>query len=167
MAKASRDKGARGELEVVHLLQPWWRQLEPEAVFSRTADQGRAPMDRRLHGDVLVQKAPRWPFHVEVKRNEGWNLRRWLDCAPSPVWGFWRQACVEARASGRSPMLWLRRNKEPWIVVVRRGRWPQRGAVPVLGVWGQAFVGSDPELEPAVAAWGSAVLTIPPALFAA
>lgn len=114
-------KGNEGELEVVKLLEPWWRKLEPEALFVRTPRSGgwlagRDHFDAR--GDLMVQHAPRFPWLVEVKRREAWALENFEQGKPTAVWAWWNHACEDARHAGRKPMLWFRRNKLPWIVLV-------------------------------------------------
>jgi hypothetical protein len=110
-----------GEREVAALLQGWWRQLEPEAVFIRSPlsggwVQGRDLFDAR--GDLLVKNAPRFPWVVECKRREAWDLQNFEDGRPTAVWKWWLQAARDADKAGRRPMLWFRQNLRPWVVLV-------------------------------------------------
>lgn len=116
-----RDKGPKAELEVARLLEPWWRQLEPGATFVRTPrsggwTQGRDLFDAR--GDLCVKGAPRFPWLVEVKRREAWSLSNFELGRACPVWGWWERANHDAACAGRTPMLWIRHNRRPWIIVV-------------------------------------------------
>lgn len=141
-------KGNTAELEVARILEPWWRQLEPEAAFVRTPrsggwTQGRDLFDAR--GDLMVKLAPRFPWCVEVKRREAWSLQNFEDGRSCPVWGWWEQSCNDAFIAKRVPMLWFRQNLRPWIVVVpmllvdhRKIGKPDfmwTAAVPGTGVW--------------------------------
>ncbi|MGA7123736.1 MAG: hypothetical protein WBY94_26765 [Polyangiaceae bacterium] len=123
----SRAKGARAENEVAKLLQEWWRQLEPGCTFKRTPSSGgwahgEARRDFKTSGD-LTTTAALFPWVVEVKRREGWSRKTFEAGRPSPVWGWWLQAQAQAREQGATPMLWLRRSRDPWLVLV-----PERSA---------------------------------------
>ena len=88
MSKASRDKGARAEREVLHLLGD-----ELGIELTRNLQQ-----TREGGADCLAV----WGWAIEIKRQE--SLSR-------PAW--WRQAVRQAAGIGE-PMLLYRRNREPW-----------------------------------------------------
>lgn len=118
-------KGNQAELEVARLIEPWWRQLEPEASFVRTPrsggwTQGRDLFDAR--GDLCVKNAPRFPWCVEVKRRERWSLVNFELGRKCPVWGWWERASHDAACASRAPMLWIRQNRRRWIVVLPENR---------------------------------------------
>lgn len=134
--RGSRAKGKAAEREVAALCAEWWGQLEPGCKFASTPGSGgwstaqmRAAF--RVAGD-LSTTALRWPFTVEVKRREGWDEGRLLAGRKSPVWGWWGQACKAAAEEGKQPMLWMRRSREPWSVMLPRAM--------VLLDWGIAVV---------------------------
>ena len=123
----SRSKGAKAERDVADIIKTWWRQLEPEAAFVRTpgsggfgahwlSDEDRAGF--KTTGDIMTT-ADKWPFDVEVKRREGWADVPFFKGAPSPVWEWWIQTQRSAMISRREPMLWLRRSRTPWLVILR------------------------------------------------
>lgn len=89
MSKASRDKGARGEREVLKLLGDELGEILTRNI-QQTRDGG---------ADCLAVKG----FAIEVKRQE--SLSR-------PTW--WRQAIEQAQRVGAEPMLLYRRNREQW-----------------------------------------------------
>jgi hypothetical protein len=96
MAKASRDKGARGEREVA-------------AIFRAAGfDCNRVPNSGglRLKGD-LYGALP--DLHVEVKRAERWDVPGWI-----------RQAESEAPVTA-IPVVCFRRNQGEWYAVLRLG----------------------------------------------
>jgi hypothetical protein len=120
-----REKGRRAELEVAALVQAWWDPLEPGCRFVRTPQSGgwHGPDVRaefKAGGDLMTT-AKRWPFSVEVKRREKWNLDNLMAGWPSPAWGWWEQCCTAAREDGRLPLLFLRKSREPWWAVLDRG----------------------------------------------
>lgn len=115
------DKGPKAELEVARLLESWWRQLEPGATFVRTPRSGGWMSGRDLfdaRGDLMVKGARLFPWCVEVKRREGWSLANFELGRACPVWRWWERASADAALVRRTPMLWIRHNRRPWIVVV-------------------------------------------------
>lgn len=129
MGRSQRAKGAGAELEVAALLQEWWRQLEPEAIFKRCPASGgwASPEARagfRASGD-LVTTALRFPFVVEVKRREIGTDKNLAAGFRHPVWGWWVQAQRQAREQGEGavPLLVFRRSREQWRVLVPEDWW--------------------------------------------
>ena len=90
-AKRSKRRGARGELEVVHLLHEYgWTEA------ARNLEQSRDGGGDILHG----------PMHIEVKFTEKLALR-----------AAWRQACKGAPAA--HPVCVAHRcSDEPWLATV-------------------------------------------------
>lgn len=126
-------KGGAGERQVIALLEPWWRRLEPEAAFFRTPGSGgfakklrNVPPGFKGAGDLMVDPltTKRWVGSVEVKyRNvitEG-SVDRFRRGLRSPVWGYWEQCEADAAYDGLIPMLWLRGTRMEWRVAVGDG----------------------------------------------
>lgn len=140
MPFGSRQKGSKAELVVAAMLQEWWRQVEPECLVCRTPLSGGwgKPEHRegfQSGGDVMTNAAT-FPFAVEIKRREQWVWRRLELGSASPVWGWYRQAIKAADEMKKQPMLWFKKNNEPWLVFVPHeldGRIPQ--AVRAKKVW--------------------------------
>jgi len=125
--RASKQKGSRGELEVISLLEPWWATFDPTTKWARTPGSGGwgTPESRgafKAAGDIMTTSTA-WPFDVEVKRREGWTDTAMID-GKGPVWGWWRQCQQSARETGREPMLWFRRSRQPWRVFLRADIYP-------------------------------------------
>jgi hypothetical protein len=100
----------------------WWQPIEPGSRFRRTPKSGGWATadvrgDFKASGDVMTT-AKRWPFTTEVKRREGWSMHTLVAGRQSPVWEWWRQCCDEAAEEDRIPMLWLRKNRQPWLVLL-------------------------------------------------
>lgn len=112
--RMSRRKGVRAELDVARILGAWWG-----CEFHRTPASGgsKLKVDWSLAGD-LVTTDQTWPFHVEVKRREGWRLEQLFagPCAWLTTW--WAQTVRECPA-GRTPLLVFGRARAPWLVAMR------------------------------------------------
>ncbi len=122
MGRASKTKGSVGEIEVRDLLREWWSPVEPETKIVRTPASGgwNASAEFAASGDLMVSPGSAFPFSVEVKRREGWSPVNLFAGRASPVWQWWAQACRDAEKIGRRPLLWVRRSRAEWIVVVSR-----------------------------------------------
>lgn len=94
MSRMSRNKGSRGERELLRL-------LGDELGESLTRNLAQT---REGGGDCLELKG----FCVEVKRQE--RL-----CRPS----WWRQAVDQGGRVGAEPIVFYRRNREPWRALVK------------------------------------------------
>jgi hypothetical protein len=118
-----RAKGAVAEREIAKLFEDWWQPVEPGCVFKRTPMSGgwaspEARGDFGTAGD-LVTTARRFPFAVEVKRREGWNLERLWSGRPSPVWKWWAQArAAAAEMQHKTPLLLMRQSHMDWLAMV-------------------------------------------------
>ena len=122
----SRQKGNVAEREVAALIKEWWRKLEPKADFVRTPLSGGWGATKEVRagfkasGDLMTT-ATRFPFTVEVKRREGWTMERLTQGKKSPVWSWWRQAQTQADEMDLTPMLWLRKSREDWRIILPWG----------------------------------------------
>ena len=98
--RRSRNKGARGEREVLKLLGE-----ELGISLTRNLEQSRAG-----GGDCLVIRG----WCLEIKRQEALSRPSW-----------WRQAVDQAQRVGQEPMLLFRRSREPWTAWIhtRDGKW--------------------------------------------
>lgn len=117
-----RPKGCKAEIEVAKTLEPWWAKLEPECKFVRTPLSGgwggkEVRAGFKASGDLMTT-AKRFPFAVEVKRREGWSWKTLLGSKKCPVWVWWHQAIGQAEEMGTEPTLWVRKNREPWFVML-------------------------------------------------
>lgn len=100
--KASRDKGKRGEQEVIRLLRP-----VVEEVY--TAHSREVPLLQRntlqSHKGGTDIVGLEW-LALEVKYAESKSIPGW-----------WRQACGQARQD-QTPVLFYRSNNERWTIVL-------------------------------------------------
>jgi len=110
MGKASRDKGARGERELVRLLKP----CVPEGWTVRRAMAYEPGHDLRVVDETGNVAPGGWA--IEGKRYGDFTVgevvrgpsARWLD--------WWRQTLRQADQVGRAPMLCTRGDRRPWWV---------------------------------------------------
>lgn len=100
MSKASRDKGRRGEREVVRLFKEAGYEAE-----RGWQSRGGGPDQP----DVVVNG---YPLHIEVKRTER------LSIYPSM-----EQAIRDAGSGGNHPVVFHKRNNKPWLVVMLAENW--------------------------------------------
>lgn len=121
MPVQGRPKGSKAEIEIAKRLKAWWSPFEP-AEFVRTPLSGgwggkdlRAGF--RASGDVMTT-AQKFPFTIEVKRREGWSWTNLLAGKASPVWGYWKQAVGQAKEMGGIPLLFFRKNRELWSLMM-------------------------------------------------
>ena len=113
MGKKSRNKGSRGELEVIKIIKRFF----PEWAFRRTPLSGGWGNEGefKTHGDIITDY-PHWDYTVEVKFSESFtfldallfrgNVRKW-----------YAQAVDEANANEQAPLLAFRKAHRPWFVL--------------------------------------------------
>jgi Holliday junction resolvase len=92
MGKLSRDKGKRGEREIVDLLKKRGWPARRGQQFKGTPDSP----------DV---ECPNFPFHIEVKRTERLSV-------------YEAMAQAEQDAGTRAPVVFHRRSNEKWLAIL-------------------------------------------------
>lgn len=118
----SSAKGRRGEREVASLCEKWWRKVDKNCEFKRTPlSGGWATQTIRSHyracGDLMTT-SNKWPFTVEVKFREDWSLDNLFNGKRTNVWNWWIQATSQANDEKSIPMLWIRKRRVPWLVML-------------------------------------------------
>ena len=116
------QKGGIGEREVATIIANWWDQYEPGMEFVRTPKSGGwgAAASFKATGDLMTTSTI-FPFDVEVKRREKtWSLPMILT-GKGKAFEWWIQCQTSALKSNREPMLWMRKNRQPWWIMLRRG----------------------------------------------
>lgn len=97
MSKMSRDKGKRGEREIVDLLKSKGLDAKRSGYFQ----VHKAGGDRQEYPDVLCKELE--DFWIEVKRVERLSIHSAMD-----------QAVFDANGSGRIPLVMFRKNGSKW-----------------------------------------------------
>lgn len=109
VGRMSRRKGQRFERDVCKALTKWWK-----SEFHRTPMSGGSALKKgfNLAGDVVTADKS-FPFHIECKNQEGWELDHLLTLPTFGKLGEWyAQAYTEAR-KGSIPLLIFTRNNRP------------------------------------------------------
>lgn len=91
--KSSRTKGQVGELEVCKILSTELG-ISLDRNLEQTRDGG---------ADIIVNNV----WFIEVKRQEKYNVDAW-----------WLQACSQAQGKGKYPVLFFRKSRESWRVIM-------------------------------------------------
>lgn len=121
----SRDKGQRGEREVLAILQGFITEVVPHG----TVALKRNTLQSDGGGFDIVADTGFFPYAVEVKFQETLSVDKW-----------WAQTVEQADKYGKTPILFYRKSRSPWKVIVRLD---VSGVVitPTLSVedWGKLF----------------------------
>lgn len=106
MAKKSTAKGARFEREIVRIFRQHWG-----VEFERTPQSGGWGRFR-TKGDLVANPEvhPDWPFYVEVKKQERWELSLQI---PDLLEGWWDKSVDQAGEENRIPLLIFSKNFAP------------------------------------------------------
>lgn len=125
--KNSRVKGNRGELDVAKVFSMWCGEL-----VRRTPGSGGwgGAKEFGTTADLVCTKKA-FPFHVEVKHREGWTLDDLVTGAreehDKSIVQWWTQCLTSCPTDPgdpemeflKVPLLVFRRNRQPWLVMVR------------------------------------------------
>tara|TARA_R100001086_G_scaffold210036_1_gene125919 strand:- start:434 stop:916 length:483 start_codon:yes stop_codon:yes gene_type:complete len=115
MGKMSRDKGARFERSIVKRLAKWWG-----SEFQRTPQSGGSQLANgwNLAGDVCTPDET-FPFHVECKHVEGWDLSHLLTSKEMGLFGKWLDQASTEASDGKIPLIIFKRNRhKPMALLV-------------------------------------------------
>jgi len=140
--KDGRNKGNRFENTVCRKLSKWYgypSQRLADLPFRRRSTS-IMPVEGhwRGEGDVLYRPDVAFPFAVECKKHEGWELDGSLYVPTWPIWEWWDQAQEQAGNARLCPLLVFSRNHRPIYVLLkeREATWlklrPKHGPVVVL-----------------------------------
>jgi Holliday junction resolvase len=111
MGKASREKGKRGEREVV-------------SIISELLGVAATRKVRQHNGDSDIIGVPGWT--IEVKR--------YASASEATMRSWWTQAIAQT-PPGETPCVWYRLDRRPWRVL-----WPLEAAIGAKHQWGWEYV---------------------------
>jgi hypothetical protein len=121
----ARAKGKDYESLICKEFTTWWNR--PGCVFQRTSFLQTLSLNQRIAGGDLVPVIPlqnkldtSFPFSVECKKDESWDLVHWLKANPKNIFGlWWKQCTTDAVANAKSPLLIFSRNNAGSFVVMK------------------------------------------------
>ncbi len=124
-----KAKGDEYENHVCRIMSVWivpgkWSKAPVWKLPFRRRFTDTTPLDGHWDGQGDLLHAPRvaFPFCVECKKIEGWEIDGALANAKWPVWSWWEQAKRQARktwkTNGLYPLLVFSRNRKPDYVLL-------------------------------------------------
>ena len=119
MSKMSKTKGSTYERHIAKKLGDWWGEKFQRTPASGGLDWGK---DNRVCGDIVTPPDSSFPFTVECKKRESWNMDA-LFKGSKEITKWWKQVKKDCLKSGLEPMLVMSRNLQPDYVVIRRKAW--------------------------------------------
>ena len=140
--KDGRKKGNDFENAVCRALSQWYgtRSKRLSGLPFRRRSTSIMPVEGHWQGegDILHRPDVSFPFAVECKKHEGWELDGGYYEAKWPVWDWWEQAKAQARRAKLKPLLIFTRNRRPVYVLLEESAatWlklkPRSGLVSLL-----------------------------------
>lgn len=122
MSKKGRDKGGRGQRQVAKIMSDWWGTEFTSTPLSGGFATKQFRDDWNAAGDIVTPDDS-FPFCVEVKNAEGWNLEQLLLSEKGLIWKWWEQTVGET-PEGKIPLLAFTRNHKPYFYMVYMGDIP-------------------------------------------
>jgi hypothetical protein len=128
-----KQKGAQFERDICRRLSLWVSHNKQEDLFWRSAmSGGRATVAKRKSitlssqaGDIsAVDKAGHvltTSFYFELKHVKAIGLDSFIIKNNGPLAGYWHTACKEAAKYNKIPIIIVRQNRFPVLLVTRRG----------------------------------------------
>lgn len=104
-----RNKGAKFERDIAKILSKWWGEE-----FHRTPASGGLhwQADNRVAGDIVAPVDSDFPFNVECKKQESWNMEQIIK-GTGDVVSWWEQCINDAKRVDEIPLLIFSKNHSP------------------------------------------------------
>lgn len=110
----SRRKGATNEQQLARAFTAWWG-----SEVRRTPMSGAYGRTWALAGDLMFTREDPFPFHVEAKAREKWEMEHLFEPERTgPVLGWWGETESEAEYQKCFPMLIFTRNQRAQFVMI-------------------------------------------------
>jgi len=120
-----KAKGDRFENEVCRALSVWlvpgdWQKAHVFTLPFRRRFTDVTPLDGHWagQGDILHKPGIKFPFCVECKKHEGWELDGMLGNDKWPPWSWWTQAKAQALTANMIPLMFFTRNRRKVYVLM-------------------------------------------------
>lgn len=121
----NRSRGSSNEYKACNTFIEWWKKPDGGAYeFKRTPQSGGSDLaiGWDMAGDVCTN-APDFPFSVECKRDQGWNLEQLINPTGTRMGEFMEQALSDCPPH-RISLLWLMHpgpSQPTFILLLRKG----------------------------------------------
>lgn len=127
------QKGANNERKVCRLLSLWVTHGKREDVFWRSAMSGGRATVAKRKGKMLASQAGDISavdeaghiltdyFYIETKHVKSVALDRFIVTQTGPLVKYWKTANLEARSYGKSPLLIVKQNMLPTLLLCQFG----------------------------------------------
>lgn len=112
-----RAKGQAAERKLAKLFSNWWGSEFARTPLSGGFATAKFREDWNAAGD-LVTPDPTFPFCVESKKVEGWNLEQLLTSDRTLIHKWWAQT-VKETPEGKIPLLVFTKNRAPLFAMMR------------------------------------------------
>lgn len=117
--KKSKRKGSAFELKLAKEFAAWWGKGQ----FARSPGSGGwgRPQNRdgfNACGDIITTNRD-FPWCLELKHQEGWNLDQLLLNDGCIIWKWWEQ-CVDETPENLLSMLIFKKNRQKPMVMIRK-----------------------------------------------
>jgi hypothetical protein len=119
-----KEKGSAFELEVAKRIatlmgidQKKWLQRSPES--------GARPVWK---GDIVpvAKLAEYWPFHIECKKQQGWDLQQILESDKCLPITWFKEAIDQAFETDKSPLIIFALNYRKWLIAYEPTLFPAK-----------------------------------------
>lgn len=117
--KNGRNKGSAYERHIAKKLGEWWGEKFQRTPASGGLDWGK---DNRVCGDIVTPPDSSFPFTVECKKRESWNMDS-LFKGSKEVEKWWVQVKGDCEKSDLFPMVVFSRNLQPDYILMRHRHW--------------------------------------------
>ncbi len=125
--KKSKNKGSSFEREVRDVINK-----ATGIKLERTPGSGGWGR-MQTKGDLIApaDKKKQWPYFVECKKVEGWDMWNMLFSGEGPLFSWWLKAVEQAEEEKKIPLLIFAQNRREILVMFED---PKNDAVPELGI---------------------------------
>ena len=119
--RMAKNKGANFERFVAKLFEKWWGSK-----FYRTPMSGGSQLKDgfNMAGDLCTDDVS-FPFHIECKKQEKWELAQLFVSEVCRPWA-WLKQCLKECPDGHIPLLIMTKNQYPIWVMMLMSTWAKR-----------------------------------------
>jgi len=123
IGKSSKIKGANYERKISKLFEEWFKKHDPKASIARTPQSGghsKLAEDWNMSSDLTCNN-PDFPFLIECKCNEAWDIRDLFKIKGLVFTSWWPQATKQSSTTDKIPLLVFTKKYHPDFVAMPGG----------------------------------------------